>query len=450
MAAWRSGAAKMTTDISEKLYLPRKGGRVLCAVSGGADSVCLLHLLHSHASMLGIEVFAAHFEHGIRGEESRRDADFVKKLCSEMGVELVLSHGDTPGYAREKHMGMEEAARTLRYRFLEDTADKLGCDCITTAHNANDNTETVLFNLSRGSGAKGLCGIPRERGRLIRPLLNVTRQEIEAYLAENSLAYVTDSSNLADDYSRNLIRHQAVPVLERINPALHEAVSRASSLLRQDEDCLFKLAEDFVRDNYRSGAISGEKLLSLHPAIASRVLRQLCPKSLEEQHVNALMELAGGNGLGFCDVPGLRVRREQGRLFFDEDDCELIAPTALKEGETLALPRCGLAISVKREKYPGEIHGLFKTYWVKYESICGQLICSSRLPGDKIRPQGRNCTKSLKAIFTEKKMTQRQRNLCPVIRDDKGVLILVGHAVDVRCRPAVGDEALRIEILNWE
>lgn len=446
MAVWRSVAAKMTTDIFRKIYMPDDRRRVLCAVSGGADSLCLLHLLKSHEKELGIELFAAHFEHGIRGEESRRDADFVQKFCAELKVRLVVSHGDTPGFAKEQHMGMEEAARTLRYRFLEETADSLDCDTIATAHNANDNTETIIFNLCRGSGAKGLCGIPQERGRLLRPLLSVTRAEIESYLTENALDYVTDSSNLEDDYSRNLIRHQVVPVLKKINPALDDTLMRASRLLEQDEDCLGRMADEFIKENHENVSIPAAGLLGLHPAVASRVLRKLCPQSLGEAHVSALMELAAGEGLGFCDVPGLRVRREQGRLCFDEESHELIQARELKVGETLSLPRSGLSISVQKEIYTGEIHGLFKTYWIKCESICGQLICSSRLPGDKIRPQGRNCTKSLKAIFTEKKMTRRQRDLCPVIRDDKGVLILVGHAVDVRCRPAVGDEALRIEI----
>lgn len=450
MAAWRSVAAKMTTDIFKKLSLPDNCRRVLCAVSGGADSVCLLHLLQTHASKLGIEVFAAHFEHGIRGEESRRDADFVQKLCGNMDVKLILSHGDTPSFAKEKRMGMEEAARTLRYRFLEEAADKLGCDCIATAHNANDNTETIIFNLSRGSGAKGLCGIPRVRGRLVRPMLDITRAEIESYLSENGLAYVTDSSNLEDDYSRNLIRHQVVPVLEGINPALHEAALRTSRLIEQDEDCLNQMAEVFIEENYQNGDIPADKLLALHKAVASRVLRKLCPQSLSEAHVAALLALATGEGLGFCHVPGLRVRREQGRLCFAMEDVSLIEPTELKEGTLLELPQSGLCISVRKEVYTGEIHGLFKTYWIKCESICGQLICSSRMPGDKMRPQGRNCTKSLKAIFTEKKMTQRQRNLCPVIRDDRGVLILVGHAADIRCKPDMGDEALRIDITKME
>ena len=437
-------------DIINKLYLPPQCRRVLCAVSGGADSVCLLHVLYEHREALGIELCVAHFEHGIRGEESRRDAAFVEALCDKLGVALCMESGDTPALARREGMSMEEAARKLRYAFLEEAASAHGCDCIATAHNADDNAETLIFNLTRGSGAKGLCGIPVQRGNIIRPLLSVTRQEIEAYLRERGIEHITDSTNLSDDYSRNLIRHQVVPVLERINPRFAETAGRSAALLRQDEDCLDAMARSFIEENFSGGGVDCEALLSLHEALSSRVLRALCPQSLSAAHVQALMELAAGPGLGFCDVPGLRVRREQGRLFFESPEKTLLPETPLRAGGSYSLPAAGIELKIEEDVYAGEIHDLFKTYLVKCESICGQLICSSRRPGDKISPQGRRCTKSLKSIFVEKKMSQRERDLCPVIRDDEGVLILLGHAVDERCRPDRGDRVLRIEVKNLE
>lgn len=419
---------------------------MLCAVSGGADSVALLRLLHENRERLGVEVFAAHFEHGIRGEESMADAAFVQKLCEGLGVGLYLEHGDTPGYAAQQGMGLEEAARELRYAFLERAAAELCCDRVATAHNADDNVETVLFNLARGSGIKGLSGIPAERGIFCRPLLSVTRTEIEDYLREKSQDYVTDSSNASDDYSRNLIRHHVMPVLRQINPKLAETVGRSGVLLRQDEEYLSGLAENFIKDNFRDGGLDCKALLSLHPAVSTRVLRRLCPKSLSQSHVDALMELASGEGLGFADVPGLRVRREQGRLCFDESEALSIAERSLLPGSRVHLHEANLFIKCEKILYNGEVHDLFKTYLIKCESICGQLIIGSRRPGDRISPQGRNCSKSLKSIFVEKKMTQKERALCPVIRDDRGVLVLVGHAVDKRCRPEKGDEAFCIQI----
>lgn len=449
METRKSVTAKMA-DIINKLYLPPQCRRVLCAVSGGADSVCLLHLLNENRERLGIELRAAHFEHGIRGGESLRDADFVKRLCERLDVELYTESGDTPAYAREMGMSMEEAARELRYAFLERAAGKLACDYIATAHNADDNAETVIFNLVRGSGARGLGGIPVQRGHIIRPLLSVTRQEIEAYLNENSIEHISDSTNLSDDYSRNLIRHQVLPVLKTINPGLVGSLCRTAALMRQDEDCLDAMARSFIEENARGDAVDCKALLSLHEALSSRVLRLMCPRSLSAAHVKALMELAAGEGLGFCDVSGLRVRREQGRLCFAPEEGGVLPERRLLPGETVSLPEAGIQLKIEETVYDGEIHDLFKTYPVKCESISGHLICSSRKPGDKISPQGRNCTKSLKSIFVEKKMTQRQRDLCPVIRDDKGVLILLGHAVDERCRPEKGERILRIEVKNLE
>ena len=437
-------------DIINKIYLPPQCRRILCAVSGGADSVCLLHVLYEHRERLGLELCATHFEHGIRGEESRRDAAFVEALCDKLGVELCVESGDTPAFAQSEGMSMEEAARKLRYAFLEAAAAKLDCDFIATAHNADDNAETILFNLTRGSGAKGLCGIPVQRGNIVRPLLSVTRREIEGYLREKGIEHITDSTNLSDDYSRNLIRHQVVPVLERINPRFVETAGRSAALLRQDEDCLDAMAQSFIEDNLSGGGVDCKALLALHEALSSRVLRALCPQSLSAAHVAALIELARGDGLGFCDVPGLRVRREQGKLFFDGPEEAELPEIPLRAGMTCTLPAAGIELKIEEEIYTGEIHGLFKTYLVKCENICGRLICSSRKPGDRISPQGRDCTKSLKSIFVEKKMSQRERDLCPVIRDDRGVLILLGHAVDRRCRPDKGDRVLRIEVKNLE
>ena len=163
------------------------GSRVLCALSGGADSVCLLHLLTKAARERELTVFAAHCEHGLRGEESLRDMDFVRALCDSLSVPLTVKRVDVPAYAAANGLGTEEAARQLRYAFLEESADALGCDRIATAHNAGDRSETMLMNLCRGSGAAGLRGIPRQRGRIVRPLLDAERREILAYLAENGL-----------------------------------------------------------------------------------------------------------------------------------------------------------------------------------------------------------------------------------------------------------------------
>ena len=429
--------------MNRDLELLPRGSRVLCAVSGGADSMCLLHWLKTQEDL---KVFAAHFEHGLRGEESLRDAAFVTEACAAWGIPCAVEHGNVPAYARAKGLGIEEAARELRYEFLERTADSFGCDRIATAHNADDNAETVLLNLCRGSGAAGLTGIPVRRGRIVRPLLPVTRQEIEAYLRENGIDHVEDSSNGSDAFSRNRLRHQVLPVLRELNPRFAQAVGRTAGLLREDEDYLSARASAFLDSSFDGESLSLEALCALHPAIASRVLRALCPRTLEQTHVNAALRFIRGNGLGSLNLPGLRLWREQGKLYLKEPIRGSLPDRPVRAGERVDLPEAGLRLSVDEVEYHGEIYDLFKTYLFKCENICGTLYCTGRRPGDRLHPQGRNCGKSLHDLFREAGMTQIERDRVPVLRDDRGVLAVLGFPADERVRPAAGDRVLRIRI----
>ena len=436
----------MNIDIAEKQNMLPRGTRVLCAVSGGADSLCLLHLLKSREAELGIKVFAAHYEHGLRGEESLRDCAFVESWCRENGILCVSEHGDVKAFAREKGMGLEEAARELRYAFLQKTAAELGCTRIATAHNADDNAETLIFNLCRGSGAAGLRGIPPVRGNIIRPLLHCTRAEIEDYLRENQVPHVEDSSNAGDEYSRNRIRHRVTPVLREINPAFSLAALRTAELMRRDEDCLSAMAEEFIQENFDGESLPLAKLRALHPAVAGRVFRRLCPETLSLEQVDGLIKLAEGNELAFADLPGIRLRFEQGRLFFGQGEKTLLPERVIVPGTVTHIPEARLKIRASIENFSEEINSKFKTYLFKCESICGNITCASRKPGDKISPVGRNCTKSLKGLFLEAGMTQRERDLTPVIRDEKGVIAVCGLAVDRRCEAKPGDKVLRLDI----
>ncbi len=436
------------TDIERKLVLPPNCGSVLAAVSGGADSVCMLHLLVCRAQRTGMRVCAAHYEHGIRGAEALRDAEFVEKLCAELGVPLTVEHGDVPGYAAKHRLGIETAARELRYAFLADAAARMDCRYIATAHNADDNAETVVFNLARGSGMKGLCGIPPQRGGIIRPLIAVTRAEIEAYLAENAFNHVEDSTNAQDEYSRNLIRHAVMPPLRRINPGLAAACARTAELLRQDEDFIGGAVQSFLDESFDGESADCAALAALHPAVSSRAVRALWKQSLDMTHVNAVLALARGEGLGYADLPGGRVRREQGRLYFNEPETAhsaQIPARTLDPGNVLDVPEAGIRLRSFFTVYTGEIHGLFKTYCLKCESIYGNVMCTGRQPGDRFSPAGRGCTKSLKSLFTERHMTQRQRDMTVVIRDEKGIAAVVGFGTDERCKPDAGDKVLCIQ-----
>jgi tRNA(Ile)-lysidine synthase len=200
---------------AEKHDMLPKGGTILAAVSGGADSMCLLHVLINLSARYDLRIEAAHFNHMLRGDESDRDERFVLGECEKLGVPCHVGRGDVSAYARESGMGTEEAGRKLRYDFFYETAKKIGASRIATAHNGDDNCETVIMNMLRGTGLTGLCGIPPVRGIVIRPLLTVTRSGIEEYLRENNIPHVEDSTNRSDDYTRNRIRHRVIPALRR-------------------------------------------------------------------------------------------------------------------------------------------------------------------------------------------------------------------------------------------
>ena len=434
-------------ELSARLLLPPKGARVLCAVSGGADSMCLLALLLRTG---GCSVAAAHFEHGIRGEESLRDCAFVEEFCRAKGIVCYTAHADVPAWAKEHGLGLEAAARELRYAFLEQTAEREGYDFVATAHNADDNAETVLLHLTRGSGLDGLCGIPPQRGRIIRPLLKLTRAEIEGILAELSIPHVEDSSNGEDITARNRIRRDVMPVLRSLNPALEAAIGRESALLRRDGECLDALAQDFLSAQFNGESLPLAELNRLHPAVGSRVVKKLLGHGAEEKHVAAILALCAGEGLGWADVPGARVRRERGRLYFSGDESTPIPETPLPAGTRVLLPEAGLAISTKIVSSGEEIHNSFKTYALKYESICGNLSVSSLRPGERYRPQGRGCTKTLKALFAEQKMTVREKLSTPVLRDEAGIVLVPPFGAAERCVPRAEDKKLVIEFTDIE
>lgn len=244
---------------------------VTAAVSGGADSVALLHMLKMLEKELGIELSACHVNHNLRGEESDGDEAYVRRLCQELDVPVRVFSVDVSGSV-EKHQSVEERARELRYEAFAKMSEELGSK-VATAHNACDNTETVLLNLLRGTGLKGLCGIPPVRDYLIRPLILCTRDEIEEYCGENGLRYVTDSTNASTAYTRNKIRLEVIPKLLEINPSLYEGVGRMTFALGEDSRFLEDMARDAL-DEARAGegVYSAEKLKLLPDPILHRVI----------------------------------------------------------------------------------------------------------------------------------------------------------------------------------
>ena len=280
--------------------LPPKGGVLLCAVSGGRDSVCLLHYLAAIAPQRGFTVAAGHLNHQMR-PEARRDEDFVRELCRTLGVAFYTEAAPVYETAARWGLGVEETGRRLRYEFLFRTADAIGADRIATAHHAQDQAETVLLNLLRGTGPEGLGGIPPVRGRIVRPLLQTSRAEIEDYLQENGLSHVEDSTNEDTHYARNRLRRELWPRLETINPALTKAIGRTAEILRRENGYLDTLAAEYLPPS--GTAVETARLLSAPEALRSRVMRLLLErtptgkKDVGAAHIQALLALAESGGL---------------------------------------------------------------------------------------------------------------------------------------------------------
>lgn len=427
-------------------YRHLAGKRVLCAVSGGADSVYLLHNCAEAMRKNGLIVCAAHFNHCLRGAESDRDERFVQELCAHWDVPCVIGRGDVGGYARQHRLGTEEAARKLRYDFLENTADRLGMDVIATAHNADDNAETLLLALVRGTGLRGLGGIPPVRGRIVRPMLGVSRAQVEEYLAGHGLPHVEDSTNASLDYTRNKLRALVMPVLKEINPGFVRAAGRTSELLRADEEFLDGMAQIFL-DKYPDGRVDAGELSGLAWSVASRVVRRMAPRALEAAHVGAVLDIVAA-GKGEADVPGARFRAEGGALYVVRGGAAGLPVRALNiPGET-AIPEAGLVLRAEYAGSEREIHTSLNTFYFQCENICGTMYCAARRDGDRLRPAGRGCTKKVKDLFAERGIPASQRGLVPVLRDESGLLAVAGFGQDERTIPRSGGRLLVIRALR--
>ncbi len=387
------------------------GEQVVCAVSGGADSVALLFALYLLKEKLQFSLSAAHFNHRLRGQESDRDEQFVRQLCAQYDIPLYVGSADV--VAGKK--GLEAAAREARYGFFATLSGK-----IATAHTAGDNAETVLLHLVRGTGLKGLGGIAPVSGRLIRPMLTVTRQEALDFLAEYCLSYVEDSSNHTDIFLRNRLRHQVMPLLQAENPRLAENLSAMALQLRQDEAYLQECAE-------ASHTLEVETLRQLPQALRSRILERFLKENgvrePEYRHIllvqnlifsdkpSASAKLSGGVTVERCyDVIQIR---QVGTL----ETVEIACP-----GEVV-LPQLGL----KLQCHPTA--ECINTDHIFTVQVQGRVVLRSRKSGDEMRLSGG--TKSLKKLFIDRKIPASQRPLIPVLADEQGVLAVYGIGVNL-------------------
>lgn len=398
-------------EFIRRYQLLQSGDTVICAVSGGADSVALLFALYLLRDSTAIQLRAAHFNHGLRGLESDRDEAFVLQLCERLGIPLDVGRGQVvPG-----KKGLEAAAREARYGFLNSLPGK-----IATAHTADDNAETVLMHLVRGTGLKGLGGIAPKNGRLIRPMLTVTRQEILDFLEEYGLSYVTDSSNETDLFLRNRLRRHVMPLLRQENPRLVENMSAAALRLRNDEETLASLC-------YAENLPSVQALRDMPQALRNRFVADFLQKSgvpePEAEHI-ALVErlIFSPKPSAKANFPGAIVISRCYEKLEVITPSQNIEPMLLPRFGSIVLPQGNMMIrcSPIRELVDGPCAF----------TVCpkGEMVIRSRQAGDAMRLHGG--TKELKKLFIDRKIPAAERCRIPVIADDAGILGVYGIGVN--------------------
>ena len=391
---------KLLSFIREQDML-QPGDTVVCAVSGGADSVALLFAFYLLKEKLDIRLEAAHFNHHLRGAESDRDEAFAAELCDRYDIPLHLGGGEIiPG-----KKGLEAAARDARYAFLRSLSGK-----VATAHTADDNAETVLMHLIRGTGLKGLGGIMPTHGNVIRPMLRITRQEVENFLEEWCLSHIEDSSNGTDAFLRNRVRHHVMPLLAQENPRIAENLSRMALRLRLDEE--------FLSGQINSTALPGvESLKTMPKALRNRSLEAFLKKSGVKEPEDAHIDLA--EALLFSDRPSARVCLPGGVTIAREYDRLVCLPRREALEETIL--DCPGKVTLGHIKVTCEpAAGVVNTPDAFTVCPVGQIRIRARKSGDSIRLSGGS--KSLKKIFIDRKIPAAQRQQIPVVCDDIGVL----------------------------
>ena len=383
------------------------GDTVICAVSGGADSMALLWGLYLLQAKLGIRLEAAHFNHNLRGEESKQDAEFVRKFCEFHDIPLHFGEGNVTLGKK----GLEAAARDARYAFLRSLNGT-----IATAHTADDNAETVLMHLIRGSGLRGLSGVTPKSDGLIRPMLDVTRAQVEQFLEENYIRHITDSSNDTDLFLRNRLRHHVFPLLKAENPSIAQGLSAAAQRIREDAKLLDDLADQV--DPTDIAALRAAPAPLRRRAIEGFLRRNGFPEPSAEHIRQAEQVVFSDNPSARVTLGGLTLRRSYDKLCADRERIVLSTRVLPHEGVT-ELPEIGLAVRTTIVDAPGE--------WV----VCpkGQMVVRCRRSGDELTTAGG--TKSLKKRFIDRKIPQFERLSVPVIADEGGVLAVYGFGTDV-------------------
>ncbi len=435
--------------------------RVLVGVSGGPDSMALLHILIKMKSDLGITLAVAHLNHGLRGDESDRDADFVLQTTEKLGLECYLEKENIPEYRQRHGLSTEQAARRIRYAHFYRLAEIHGFNKIALGHHLDDNAEMVLMALFRGSGPLGLSGIPPVReGKIIRPLMGLTRSDIMAYLQDAGLDFVIDGSNADTTYLRNRVRHRLLPLLkEEYNPAVTGSLNRLSEISRSEEEWMNSLVAPLFQscvvaseENRLTLAVS--RLKGHHPAVQRRILRMALEqvkgdlKGIALHHVDAIMEVSRDvSGAKRLDLPGqVMVLAGRGRILISKEKQRLRNITTgqpripllrysyeIHIPGSLYVPETGMTLwfTETAVETPENICSAGQqTAFIDIKKIEGPLELRNFVPEDRFAPLGMRGTKTVDKFLKDLKITDRERFNIPVLLTRGKIIWVVGHQID--------------------
>lgn len=404
------------------------GDKVLCAVSGGADSLCMLHVMLNLRAEYDLEIYALNVNHLIRGKESDEDSDYVKRVCEAANIKCFYREYDVLKLAKELKMGTEECGRKLRYEFFSEIANELGGAKIATAHNLNDNAETVLFRLIRGSSLEGLSGISYKRDNIIRPLLDVERSEIEKYLHENNIKWRTDSSNLSDEYSRNKIRLNVFPQLREIFPDAERKIVNAAMFMREDNDYLNECAQNFEEEFGSEDFFFADKFNLLPDSIKRRVakiyLGKWGVKEISLDKINAIINLAQNeSGKEFNLTKNSFAVKCYNKIILRQEEDKMEFCVKINIGETFESKNWIIKVSLY--DYQVKKHSNNMAIF-DGEKLKGPLNVRYWSKGDKMKVQGLGGSKKLSDIFSDAKIDSVLRDSIPLVECEGEILYLCG------------------------
>lgn len=403
---------------------------VLVGLSGGADSVMLLCVLVKYAEENGTPMpVAVHINHLIRGEEADRDEALSERFAEELGVEFVAFKIDVPRLARERGVGLEECARDVRYsKFADIISSRNDISAVAIAHNKDDNAETVIFNIMRGSGTRGAAGIPPVRDNVIRPLISVSKADILSVLDASGIPYATDSTNLTTDYDRNYIRHEIIPSLSRLGRDVSEQLMRLSENLRCDDDYISSVAEKFME----AGDLSCRALLCLHPAPRTRVIMRLAQEagvSVSAVQIAAISSLLSGSDFLYSLGGGISFVAERGICSVRRDSAPIDYNFRIKRGRNV-LTGLGAELLVtdcRPDKSSLNIYKKSIQGDLSSAIINGNLSLAPKRDGDTVYFGG--MTHKLKKLYNDRGIPPSLRPTIPVLSDESGVLWIPGIGV---------------------